>query len=242
MKELSFSGRINFNICKNQHEYFQIEEFVMENNEMTQMHLKMEEIINQMLSVISSKVVMNESQEIEEIHVLASNNRSPKQISRDIQSALTAKFQCKIDHKKISVAQIDFRDEKEQLGRFRIAAIGYAVLGNMAEVKVALQKGEQQVEGVAKGTNSKNNVYRLTANATLNCVHELFAIDDTFIIEDIEKIQLAKREVIISAVSFITGHGEEMLVGSAVVRKDEYEAIVKATLDAINRKIVRFID
>ncbi len=211
----------------------------MENIETMSIHLNMEEIINQMPSVISSKVVMGESQEIEEIHVLASSNRSAKQISRDIQSALTAKFQCKIDHKKISVAQIDFQDEKEQMSRFRIAAIGYSVLGNMAEVKVSLQKGEQQVEGTSKGTNSKNNIYRLTANATLNCVHELFAIDDTFIIEDIEKIQIAKREVIIAAVSFITSYGEEMLVGSAVVRKDEYEAIVKATLDAINRKIVR---
>ncbi|AOT70012.1 hypothetical protein [Geosporobacter ferrireducens] len=211
----------------------------MENIETMSIHLNMEEIINQMPSVISSKIVMGESQEIEEIHVLASSNRSAKQISRDIQSALTAKFQCKIDHKKISVAQIDFQDEKEQMSRFRIAAIGYSVLGNMAEVKVSLQKGEQQVEGTSKGTNSKNNIYRLTANATLNCVHELFAIDDTFIIEDIEKIQIAKREVIIAAVSFITGYGEEMLVGSAVVRKDEYEAIVKATLDAINRKIVR---
>lgn len=211
----------------------------MENIETMSIHLNMEEIINQMPSVISSKVVMAENQEIEEIHVLASSNRSAKQISRDIQSALTAKFQCKIDHKKISVAQIDFQDEKEQMGRFRIAAIGYSVLGNMAEVRVILQKGEQQVEGIAKGTNSKNNLYRLTANATLNCVHELFAIDDTFIIEDIEKVQLAKRDVIIAAVSFITGQGEEMLVGSAIVRKDEYETIVKATLDAINRKIVK---
>ena len=211
----------------------------MENTEMMTIHLNMEEIINQMPSVISSKVVMSENQEIEEIHVLASSNRSAKQISRDIQSALTAKFQCKIDHKKISVAQIDFQDEKEQLSRFKIAAIGYSVLGNMAEVRVSLQKGEQQVEGTAKGTNSKNNICRLTAKATLNCVHELFAIDDMFIIEDIEKIQIAKREAITVAVSFISGQGEEMLVGSAVVRKDEYEAIVKATLDAINRKIVR---
>ena len=41
------------------------------------------------------------------------------------------------------------------------------------------------------------------------------------------------------AISFITNHGEELLVGSAIVKKDDYETIVKATLDALNRVLVQ---
>jgi hypothetical protein len=65
-------------------------------------------------------------------------------------------------------------------------------------------------------------------------------MNSTFIVEDIEQMQLAKRNVIVAAISLITHHEEELMVGSAVVRKDEYETIVRATLDAINRRIVRF--
>ncbi|MEW9124682.1 MAG: hypothetical protein AB2421_18370 [Thermotaleaceae bacterium] len=214
----------------------------MDNLEEIQNPIEIEGLINKMPAVISSRVIIDENQEIEEIHVLASNDRSPKQISRDIQSALTAKFPIKIDYKKISVAQIDMKEEKDCLQRFKIASIGYSVLEKMAEVKVTLQKGEESVDGYAKGTNSKNNLYRLTADATLSCVHELFAIEDAFILEDIEKVQLAKKDIMNVAVTFMGRNGEELLVGAAIVRKDEYEAIVKATLDAINRKVIRMMN
>ena len=41
-----------------------------------------------------------------EIHVLASIERSPKQISRDIQSALFATYGIEVDHRIISIAQL----------------------------------------------------------------------------------------------------------------------------------------
>ncbi|MFZ5969235.1 MAG: hypothetical protein ACOYVK_18925 [Bacillota bacterium] len=211
----------------------------MENLNCEQMVSQMEETINNIPEVISSKVIFDQQNEIEEIHVLASNNRNAKQISRDIQSALTAKFDVKIDHKKISVAQIGFKQDIESEYRLRINSIGYGVIGNLAEIKVILQKGEQLIEGIAKGINSKNNVYRLVVNATLDCIHAFIGVHNTFVVEDVEKICLAKREVMVTAISLITEHGEELMVGSSVVRKDEYESIVRATLDAINRRVIK---
>lgn len=201
----------------------------------------MEELINQIPDVISSKVILNENKEVEEIHVLASNNRSPKQVSRDIQSALAAKFVAKIDYKKISVAQINFKHEEQvqDLERLKINAIGYAVVGNMAEIKVVLDRGEETIEKTVRGVNSRNNVYRLVAQATLECIHALLGLDHGFILEDIEKINLAKRDVMTAAINYISEQNEELLVGSAIVKKDEYETVVRATLDAINRKIMK---
>lgn len=208
--------------------------------DMKRLVLEMEEIINNIPEVISSKIVFNENNELEEIHVLASNQRNAKQISRDIQSALTAKFDMKIDHKIISVAQISFKQEADNEFRLKIHSIGYSVIGNIAEIKVVLQKGEELIEGTVQGINSKNNVYRMVANATLECIHSLLRMNNAFIVEDIERVQLAKRNAMVIAVSLITQHEEELMVGSAVVKKDEYEAIVRATLDAINRRIVKF--
>jgi len=210
----------------------------MENTGINQQCAEMEEVINHIPDVISSKITMNNG-DIEEIHVLAYNDRNAKQISRDIQSALAAKFTAKIDYKKISVAQVDFKQELGHSERIMINSIGYSMMGNIIEIKVILQKGEEVIEGISRGTNSKNNVLRLVSSATIDCVHNLLNIRDTFILEDVEKFQLAKQEIVIVAISFITNHGEELLVGSAIVKKDDYETIVKATLDALNRVLVQ---
>lgn len=211
----------------------------MEDKVKTEEQSSIEDIINYLPEVISSKVVFN-NDKIIEVHVLAGNKRNPKQISRDIQSALTAKFGLSIDHKKISIAQIEFKKDLLKDFRLVIKSINYSTKENIAEVSVILQKGMQKVEGMAQGTNTTYNSHRLLACATLNCVHNLLNISNAFVIEDIEKILLAKREIITVAVSFLSpSMDEELLVGSAIVKKDIKESIVKATLDAINRKIVK---
>ena len=201
----------------------------------------MEEMINHIPDVISSKITFNDD-EIEEIHVLAYNDRGAKQISRDIQSTLAAKFMTKVDYKKISIAQVDMKQDLGRDERLKINSIGYSMVGNIMEIKVIIQKGEEIIEGTAKGTNSKNNVLRLVGIATIDCVHSLLNIRDTFTLEDFEKFKLAKQEIITVAISFITNHGEELLVGAALVKKDDYETIVKATLDALNRVFVQVND
>lgn len=212
----------------------------MENKNNVTNSASMEEIVNSLPDIISSKVVLDENDTILEIHVLSSNNRNPKQISRDIQSALAAKFGLSIDHKKISIAQIDFNQDANSDFRLVIDSINYSTIGNIAEIKVVLRKGDETYEGVSRGANSTMNTYRLLASATLDCIHNLLNISNTFVVEDIEKINLAKRDVMTIAISFITSFQEELLVGSAIVRKNEKESIVKATLDAINRRIMMF--
>lgn len=212
----------------------------MENKDNTTLSTSMEEIINNLPDIISSHVVLDESEAILELHVLSNNNRNPKQISRDIQSALAAKFRISIDHKKISIAQVAFRQNTDNDFRLIIDSINYSTIGNIAEIKVLLRKGDVVYEGTARGANSTMNAYRLIASATLDCIHSLLNVSNTFVVEDIERINLAKRDVFTIAVSFINSYQEELLVGSAIIRKNEKESIVKATLDAINRRIVMF--
>ncbi|MFD3157878.1 hypothetical protein ACFIJ5_13570 [Haloimpatiens sp. FM7330] len=211
----------------------------MENLNINEMIKDIECTMNSIPDIMSSKIILDDNGQIEEIHVLAYSKRNAKQISRDIQSAVTAKFHIKIDHKKISIAQVNSKDEIDNEYRLSIGSIGYSIVGNLVEVKVILKKDDKEVEAIVKGTNSKNNIYRLVGQATLDCVHSFLGANNVFIVEDIEKISLAKREVMNIAVTFICNYGEELLVGAAIVKKDDYEAIVKATLDAINRKIVQ---
>ncbi|PKM49507.1 MAG: hypothetical protein CVV02_15875 [Firmicutes bacterium HGW-Firmicutes-7] len=200
--------------------------------------MDMEKIMNGIEGISSSKIVHDDYGEIEEIHIIADQNRGAKQISRDIQSLLIAKYDVKVDHKKISVAQISSDEKSSKDHRFSISAIGYCLIENLVEIKVLLKKDEKEFESTVQGPNSRNNIYRLFVQATLECVHNSLGRNDVFIVEDIARLNVAKQEVVNIAISYISGIGEELLVGCAILKKDDYEAIVRATLDAVNRKVI----
>lgn len=203
-----------------------------------------EEIINKINDVISAKIIADKQGNIQEIHVLAKNKRSPKQIVRDIESAILAKYGAEINHKKVSVAQIhDGIDENEPVeSRLRLKSVDFKSSGPMAEARVSLVYGEdQEYRGMAEGAASSSNRYRLVAAATLFAVEEFLKGVVSFAVEDIMPVNLAKREIILVGISMITNSDEEVLVGSALVKKDFSDAVVKATLDALNRKLAILI-
>lgn len=200
---------------------------------------EVESYLNKIPDIISSKIIMNDQHEIIEVHILANVGRGPKQISRDIQSTLIAKYNIQIDHKIISIAQIRSKMDVDNDDRFYIGAIGYVVVDETVEIRVLLKKGDKDIEAVVRGINSKRNIQRLVVQATLECVHEIIGLSDVFLFEDIRKVELTSQGAFLIAITYISKIGEESLLGSAMVRKDDYEAIVKATLDAVNRKMIQ---
>ncbi|MEY8284997.1 hypothetical protein AALA13_14410, partial [Lachnospiraceae bacterium 50-23] len=72
---------------------------------------------------------------------------------------------------------------------------------------------------------------------TLIAVHQYIDGEHIFAIEDIEKVKIGKKDAVIVAVGVIYSEYEEVLLGSALVKSDVREAVVKATLDALNRKL-----
>ena len=63
-------------------------------------------LIRRLSGVCSATVCLDEAGNISEIHVLAGSMRSPKQVMRDVESALAATFGIQVDHRVISVAQL----------------------------------------------------------------------------------------------------------------------------------------
>ena len=64
-----------------------------------------ENLLTSLEGILSARVVTTPLGEVSEVHVLASSGLSPKQIVRNIESALLAQLGLKIDHRKISIAQ-----------------------------------------------------------------------------------------------------------------------------------------
>ncbi|KAB3532444.1 hypothetical protein F8154_11910 [Alkaliphilus pronyensis] len=200
-----------------------------------------EGILNSIPGVLSTKIVFNDNEDIEELHVIATTSRNPKQISRDIQSIIFTKFNLDFDHKKISIAQIDALEKIKADRRIEIDEIFYTVNGNELKVGVKLKRNETVYTGVDESLNTTNNSYRVIVNATLKAIQQLVSEYCFFTAEDVEIINIGKKEVAIVAVCCISGSHEEMLVGTATIKGDLRTAIVKSTLDAVNRRLINIV-
>ena len=70
----------------------------------------MRDAICQIRGVLYAHLVFDAQGALQEIHVVSNTLRAPKQVARDIESLLLARFELRVDHKIISVAQME---EKE---------------------------------------------------------------------------------------------------------------------------------
>jgi len=103
-----------------------------------------EGIIRQVRDVLGAKVFLDKEGKISEIHILSSPARNPKQIVRDVVSALLIQAGVDVDHKKISVVQIEEGEEGETVfpnAPLNSASLNYYVRGGNAEATVELQGG-----------------------------------------------------------------------------------------------------
>lgn len=208
---------------------------------------EVEAVIGQLRDVVSVKVVANQDGAIEEVHVLVSSERAPKQIVRDIESAVMAKLGVEIDHKKISVAQMGETGRPSlvraanvpagALGRLRFVDVNISIEGPMAEARVRLARAAEIFEGCARGANTEHNHLRMIAMATLDAVCKSCPFDGVYVLEDIDRsVMLAGERVVVAYVNRVTSRSEEHLTGSALVRSDLWKAVVSASLDAVNRR------
>ncbi len=64
-----------------------------------------EELISTLPGVLSVRIVPGDTGAVGEIHVLTTNEVAPKNMVRNIESALMAQLDLRIDHRKVSIAQ-----------------------------------------------------------------------------------------------------------------------------------------
>jgi len=204
---------------------------------------QVEHVICQLREVLSARVVVDKNGAIQEIHVLVSSNRSPKQVVRDIESALFAAHGIVVDHRKISVAQMQGALLRSVRNRLRVADVELTINGTKAEATVHLQRGSETFTGQAAGQGSQSNQLRLIANATVRAVEQACHMTDQIAVEDINpNVMVAGRQIAIAVVNMLSQYGEDVLTGSALVRNDVNRAVVNAVLDALNRRTAALQD
>lgn len=188
------------------------------------------------------RVVVNDWGAIEEVHVLTGLGRSPKQIVRDILSALKAQWNITLDRKKVSVAQVQVGDLRVSV-RLILAGLEIVTdqLSRQAQISIRLQKVEDDrtVSYAAKCEAEMHEAGMLlaAAKACVKAANLTIEPDHFFTVEDVVSTRIRDRTVVLVLVDLITPGRREDLLGAALVRHEPLEAAARAALDAINRRL-----
>lgn len=102
---------------------------------------------------------------------------------------------------------------------------------------VVLSAQARAATGDARGAVTATGVQRAVAQATLRAVERLSRDTARLEIEHLEVTQTGQERTVLVALTLVSARGAERLTGSAVVREDESRAVVRATLDALNRRL-----
>ncbi len=195
-----------------------------------------EKSINSLNGVLFSKIVLADNKEIKEIHVITKDFYSPKKISRDVESLLMAKYNISIDYRKISIAQVT--EEKNHSPRLKFVDLLITSQGDHLEVLVKLENNDKQFEGKVDCVNWDKNREYIVSRATLEAITSFLKGKVFFQVEEIKKINMDEREVVLIAINLINEQGKENLIGAALIGDDPHRSLVKAILKAVNRRIL----
>ncbi|MGH2811212.1 MAG: hypothetical protein ACRDI1_00675 [Actinomycetota bacterium] len=200
----------------------------------------LEKAILQIPDIRAVRVVVGPDGNPVEVHVVAGGSKVPKQIVRDVQTVAMATVGTQIDHRIVSVVQ--FPEEEGPAPatapsetRVTFDEISTETRGTTSRVRVALSKGGQKAAGEAAGVTSSETLTRLAAAATIEAIKKLRSNGHWLALEDASISRLGTHDVAIATV--VMGPGPITLSGSAVVTGQHTEAIVRAVLDAVNRRL-----
>lgn len=173
---------------------------------------------------------------VREVHILSDQSRGPKQIVRDVQSALLARFQVELDHRTISVAQIP---GPLQAARSRLVCDRLDLCSSRtgASVVVRLSLDEARYTGEAVCDFSAGGRLRAIALATVDALNKYLEAGVRLSLEDVRVSPLGERRAVLVGLELKAGGKPEALLGACYEGEDPNFSVALATLDAVNRRI-----
>jgi hypothetical protein len=215
-----------------------------------------EELLGTLPGVISARIVAGPTGEVDEIHLLTTNELSPKQTVRNVESALLAHLGMRVSHKKISVATSTDPNAKPAEIPRRSGEVVAVAMGPQTPkrriyfedvefsrsrtkgvtCRVTLRKGDQTYVGEAEGIENARLHIEMAARATLNALQKAEEEGKYLLaLEGAKTIEAFDREYAFVGITARAGRDTMLLTGTAEVRESPETAGVLAVLDATNR-------
>ncbi len=202
--------------------------------------------------IVSARAVADESGRLAEIHILASPEFHPKQIVRNIESALSAGLGIFVDRRIISVAQLRSdaatpflpkpkppaakrAPETRQLRR--VVYVQYDAKASApldSHCRVILMRGEDQLTGTATGVNTAQGRADAAARAVLNALQSGGGMKGVGL-EGTALVHAHGKTYVLVSARVMSGRHSRTLTGIATLNRSPEEAAIFAALQATNR-------
>lgn len=206
-----------------------------------------ENLLTSLEGILSARVVTTPLGEVSEVHILASAGLQPKQLVRNIESALLAQLGLKVDHRKISIAQTADVKPLQALesGAVREKALQRTLLFENLSVSpgrrphrimigVTLSIGDRHETAEEESSDTPRSRVEAAAKATVTVLDQLLA-KNSVALEGAKIVEAFDRAFAFTAVQGLGGRETLLLTGTAEIKESAERAAVFAVLDATNR-------
>lgn len=109
--------------------------------------------------------------------------------------------------------------------------------GLATTVVVSLSVGGRSVQGTSEGTATAGSLNRAVAAATLRAVEAVLDGVARFDVEHVEIPDTGDERTALVVVTMVTDRSTQRLSGASVVREDARQAVIRAVLAAVNRRV-----
>jgi hypothetical protein len=187
----------------------------------------------------AASVVTNGSGHPVEVHVLARSGKTAKQVVRDVQSVALVEHGLDLDHRIVSVVQLDDDDVAEALPAISpprpvVSSVGVRAAGETVQAEIRIRVGADEYAGTAAGLAVTGRP-RVVASATLSATESLLGLSSE--LQYVDVVRTGQYRVALCVVAVVGLSGPHVVSGSALVRHDESDAVARAVLDALNRRL-----
>ncbi|HEX6587663.1 MAG TPA: hypothetical protein VF039_01470 [Longimicrobiales bacterium] len=211
---------------------------------------QIERLLGSLAGVVSARVLLDYEGRIRELHVLATPDLHPKQVVRNVESALSAGLGVEVDRRVVSVAQIEGDQERSKPDEAKPVAepapsveAGRVVLvdfdctrasAQRARCTVTLERGGTRYSGAAEGADTMQGRAEAAAEAVLRAVVGMPG-GASLGFEGARVVEAEGRSYVLVAVRVMDVRPPLPLSGAALMDRAPEEAAIMAALQATNR-------
>ncbi len=206
-----------------------------------------ENLLTSLEGILSARVVTTPLGEVSEVHILAHAGLQPKQLVRNIESALLAQLGLKIDHRKISIAQTaevrpiealeahTVRDRVMQRTLlFENMVVAPGKRQHRISITVTLSYRGRVESAEEESSDTPRSRVEAAAKAAVGVLDRLLT-ESSVALEGAKIVEGFDREFAFVAVQGRGGRETLLLSGTAEIKESAERAAVFAVLDATNR-------
>jgi hypothetical protein len=223
-----------------------------------------ERLIMSLPGVVEVRIVAAPGGDVEEVHVSTTTEVRPKQTVRNVETALLAHYDLRIDHRTISVSQLDTSKLEKPLQipapvapvhllpepelaprERRLLFYAHQVeteRSNQVKHRVEIEWNDDKYVGEASAADLPRPKLEAVASATLQAVEKVVTDNlaegrraVTLSLDGVKAVDAFDRRFVLVAVHAISGRNLTRLAGTTVSDESTDRAAILATLQATDR-------